>query len=106
MNFARRQVGEAFARTMIEQSLNVVETGLREISKGRALRQVVAHQPIEVLDRAALRRAIGMGEEDAHSRLLGELAVGVELLAVVDGQRVCPAELPQCDLELAAYRMH
>jgi len=83
---ARRPPVQHLARPAIQQGLDLLDLAARDRGEVRALREELTDQTVRVLVRAALPRAVRMGEVDLDARRPCEQRVLGHLLATVVGE--------------------
>lgn len=86
-DISRALIPKALAWPAIEQRRNPRRIRLRNMRQRFALREELADEPIQVLVRAPLLRAVGVREIDATFEELLDRLVPPELDAVVAGDR-------------------
>jgi hypothetical protein len=62
--FMRSLEAEAFARSIIEDGRDMTTVEWGQVSKGSALREVLANEPISIFIGAAFPSVMGSGEEE------------------------------------------
>ncbi len=86
IDFQGRGKVETLPRARVEAMRDGVQFTLRVPRQVRALRQVLAQQPVGVLVRAALPRTIRISKEDLDGKPVGELRVLGPLFPTIIGQ--------------------
>ena len=102
MDFSRSQIAEALSWAVIEQVLDPIELGLRELGERSLFGEKAADQAVGVLDAASLAGTVGMSEVDSNAGGLTESFMSTELRAVIESERVSPAQAVEAPLELMA----
>jgi len=85
-SLVRGQEAEAFARGIVVALDAGLELGRGEGGEISFAREVAAHAADGVFDAAFLPRFVGIAEEGGEAEVLGELVVGGELGAVIEGE--------------------
>ncbi len=84
----RCEVAEGPARTRVQDVLHLPDLPVRHRTEVRALRQILAQQPVRVFVQPPLPGVVRAGEEKGRFQRLRHRRVTGELLAVVGGDRV------------------
>ncbi len=98
----RREVAGRLAGARVQDVLDPLHAGVRDLPQVGPLRQVLAQQSVGVPVQAPLPRVVGRREEEVGLQRLRHLRVPRELLAVIRRDRVDPGAEP---LEKVGHRL-